>query len=298
MKSVVFFCASFIGLSILALSSGCASKAELDRCVRRNALAQERIEALLAAQEEERKRLEQCQQELELIAKKGGYWQEQMDALQKTLAEKNALIDQLTAQLGQTALPPELSNALADWARGSDLVSYDEKTGIVRFKSDLLFNKGEDTVQADAQAQLEKLSGIMNTPAAEGFDILIVGHTDDLPILKPDTRAKHPSNWHLSAHRAIAVEKILAQVGLAETRQAVMGFGEFRPLEPNAPNKGGNPKNRRVEIYIVPAGQIRISTGPATAPNTSTTAPTPTPTPAAPAVEPETTGSMEPAEEK
>ncbi len=264
MKSVVCLGVLFFGFSAMALSGGCASKAELDRCVRRNALAQERIEGLLAAQEEERKRLEQCQQELELVSKKGGYWQEQMDALQRTLAEKNALIDQLTAQLGQTALPPELSNALADWAKDSDLVTYDEKTGIVRFKSDLLFNKGEDTVQADAQGQLEKLSGIMNTPAAEGFDILIVGHTDDLPILKPETRAKHPTNWHLSAHRAIAVEKILAQVGLAETRQAVMGFGEFRPLEANAPNKGGNPKNRRVEIYIVPAGQIRISTGPTT----------------------------------
>lgn len=267
MKSLVIFCATFVGLASLIFSNGCASKAEMDRCVRRNATLLERIAALETAQEEERLRADQYKQELELLAKKQGYWQEKMDALQKTLAEKNALIDQLTAQMGQTALPIELSNALADWAQqtGSDLVSYDEKTGIVRFKSDLLFNKGEDTVQSEAQTQLGKLSGIMNTPAAEGFDILIVGHTDDVPILKPETRAKHPTNWHLSAHRAISVESILAQAGMAETRLAVMGMGEFRPIEPNEAGNRGNPKNRRVEIYIVPAGQIRISTSPAPA---------------------------------
>ena len=41
------------------------------------------------------------------------------------------------------------------------------------------------------------------------------------------------------------------------TRLAVMGFGEHRPLEPNKPNQKGNPVNRRVEIYIIPSGQIR-----------------------------------------
>jgi len=78
-------------------------------------------------------------------------------------------------------------------------------------------------------------------------------------IGRPATRQKHPTNWHLSAHRAIAVEKVLAQAGMNEIRLAVMGMGEFRPIEPNKPNQEGNPRNRRVEIYIVPAGQIRIA---------------------------------------
>ena len=37
---------------------------------------------------------------------------------------------------------------------------------------------------------------------------------------------------------------------------AIMGMGQYRPIAPNKPGNGGNEKNRRVEIYIVPAGQI------------------------------------------
>jgi flagellar motor protein MotB len=42
--------------------------------------------------------------------------------------------------------------------------------------------------------------------------------------------------------------------GIEPERMSVRGFGEYRPVEPNRANKGGNPKNRRVEIYIVHEG--------------------------------------------
>ena len=139
-------------------------------------------------------------------------------------------------------------------------MTYDERTGVVRFTSDLLFDKGDATVNPVTLDKMGALARIMNSPAAEGFDLLIVGHTDDIPIKKPATLAQHPTNWHLSAHRSIAVEDVLAKAGLAPTRMAVMGMGEFHPVEPNEAGNKGNPKNRRVDIYIVPSGQIRIST--------------------------------------
>jgi flagellar motor protein MotB len=42
--------------------------------------------------------------------------------------------------------------------------------------------------------------------------------------------------------------------GIPPERMSARGFGEYRPLELNAPGKKGNPVNRRVEIYIVPKG--------------------------------------------
>ena len=266
MKSARLFCAVTLVI-LLATFSGCISKAEYDKCVRRNQVQQERIESLETAQEAERLRADKIQQEMVLLKQKQGLWQQKINALGASLSAKQALIDQLSSQLGHIALPPELSGALAEWARqaGANMVDYDEKTGVVRFKSDLLFEKGADTVQAEALGQLEKLAQILSSPAAEGFDILIVGHTDDIPILKPATLAIHPTNWHLSAHRAIAVEKVIAAAGMNEIRIAVMGMGEFRPIEPNLSNNKGNPRNRRVEIYIVPAGQIRIASEPAPA---------------------------------
>jgi len=245
-----------------AMLGGCVSRAEYDKCVNRNQIQQERIQALEAAVEAEKLRADQFKQQLDQIMKEKDYWQKKIDALQAALNEKNGIIDQLSKQVGQTALPPELSSALADWAKGSDLVEYDEKTGIVRFKSDLLFASGSDEVKGSAQKQIVELSKILNTQVAQQFDILIVGHTDDQPIRF--AAAKHPTNWHLSAHRAISVEKVLASAGMQETRMSVMGLGEFRPIAPNEPNNRGNAKNRRVDIYIVPAGSLRAG-GPAPA---------------------------------
>jgi chemotaxis protein MotB len=65
----------------------------------------------------------------------------------------------------------------------------------------------------------------------------------------------HPTNWHLSVHRAISVENLMESNGVSPTRISVKGYGEYRPLEANEAGKKGNPKNRRVEIYLVAAGK-------------------------------------------
>lgn len=246
---------------VLSAVSGCVSRSEYDKCMRRNQIQLDRISSLEHAQEAERLRADRIQNELNLAQQEKPFWQKKLDALMADLKAKQALIDQLSAQIGQSPLPPELSTALADWARqvGPDVVEYDEKTGIVRFKSDLLFEKGSDTVDAELQPRIESLAQILNSPAAQDFDVLIVGHTDDIPIKKPSTLVLHPTNWHLSAHRAISVERILAAAGIMENRLSVMGMGQFRPIAPNAPGERGNPLNRRVEIYIVPAGSVRIA---------------------------------------
>ena len=261
MKSALIFGVVVCSVLVLFSVSGCVSKAEYDKCMRRNQIQLDQMAKLEEAQEAERLRADRIQNELNLVQQEKPFWQKKLDALMADIKAKQAIIDQLSAQIGQSTLPPILNTALTDWARqvGSDVVEYDEKTGIVRFKSDLLFEKGSDTVAEDIQPQLESLAQILNSPAAQDFDVLIVGHTDDIPIKKPGTLAKHPSNWHLSAHRAISVERILAATGMMENRLSVMGMGQFRPIAPNAAGERGNPSNRRVEIYIVPAGSVRIA---------------------------------------
>ncbi|MCK5175184.1 MAG: OmpA family protein, partial [Planctomycetes bacterium] len=64
----------------------------------------------------------------------------------------------------------------------------------------------------------------------------------------------HPTNWHLSVHRAISVLNVMTQNKVSPKRLSVRGFGEFRPAEPNKADKKGNAANRRVEIFIVPSG--------------------------------------------
>ncbi|MEE9370058.1 MAG: OmpA family protein [Sedimentisphaerales bacterium] len=174
-------------------------------------------------------------------------------ALEEDLAKKKELIASMQERLifGGAALPVELSTMLEDFAEKHDMVTFDSSRGVIKFKSDLLFEKGSDKVASSADQAVKSLCGILNSEEAKELSVIIAGHTDDIPIMKPATRAKHPTNWHLSAHRAIAVLNVMASNKIESKRMSVRGFGEYRPFVENKPNKGGNPQNRRVEIYIV-----------------------------------------------
>lgn len=182
--------------------------------------------------------------------------QQDIAALEEDIAKKKELIASMQERLlfGGAALPVELSTMLEDFAEKHDMVTFDSSRGVIKFKSDLLFEKGSDKVGSSAIPAVKLLCGILNSEEAKKFDVIIAGHTDDIPILKPATRAKHPTNWHLSVHRAIAVLNVMGSNNIGSKRMSVRGFGEYRPFVENKPNKGGNPQNRRVEIYIVAQG--------------------------------------------
>ena len=158
------------------------------------------------------------------------------------------------------ALPPELDKALSDLAaQYPELFDYDKDKGALRWKSDLLFPLGSDALASNDPKIMEamkKFAEIVNSAAAAGFDVIVVGHTCTTPIVKPETKAKFPTNWHLSAGRAIKIMETLAENGVAMTRMGVMGYGEYRPIADNS-SKEGKAKNRRVEIYLVKKGTVQ-----------------------------------------
>ncbi|MGB5984153.1 MAG: OmpA family protein [Desulfobacterales bacterium] len=80
--------------------------------------------------------------------------------------------------------------------------------------------------------------------------IRIEGHTDNLPINTP----RYPSNWELSAARAVNVLKYFAESGEIEPRRlAAVGYGASKPLGPNETLQQ-RARNRRVEIVLVKEG--------------------------------------------
>ena len=179
-------------------------------------------------------------------------------SLQDSYSKLKDLYDQATK--GQLPVPlagpllgPELDKLLQEFAaKYPDLVEYLPKYGMVKFKADLTFEKGSDAVSAGAADALKRFAEIINGPVATRFNIYIAGHTDDIPIKRPETIRLHPTNWHLSVHRSLAVIKVLTEAGVAQPRMGSMGFSKYHPVEANAPGEKGNPKNRRVEIWIVP----------------------------------------------
>jgi chemotaxis protein MotB len=252
---------TILGISAAFLfAGGCVSEAKYRDLQTQNRTQQERIAALEAEANTARLQLDQLKARLAEAESRGGTdidaLRQQVAALEKDIAQKQLLITQLQGQLmrGGQALPAELNTMLEDFAKGSDMITYDPQSGVVKFKSDLLFTPGSADVDPKAREAIKALVGILNSEQGKQFDAVIAGHTDDMLIQKPSTKAAHPTNWYLSAHRAISVLNLMIEDGMDATRVSERGFGEFRPVAPNAPGKKGNAANRRVEIFIVTKG--------------------------------------------
>lgn len=247
-------------VTALVLVNGCVPVEKYNDCKLQNRTQSEYIAEIESQFSANKLMLEQTQERLmtsEDIAGAGAEeLRQKVVALEDDSKAKSDLIKKMQAALlrGGVELPPELRSKLETFAAESDMVSFDASNGMVKFKSDLLFQKGSDTITKDAIDAIRQLCAIINASQAEKFDISIVGHTDDVPIGKPETRAKHPTNWHLSVHRAISVLNVMKTNKVPSERMSVRGFGQYRPIEANKSGKKGNPKNRRVEIYIVPKG--------------------------------------------
>lgn len=250
---------AIIVFACIFLLSGCNS--ELDRLRIQNTKQQDLINKLTTDLNTATVELNQLREKLAGAEQRDGIevdaLKQKIAALEKDIAQKTELLESMQQRLllGGAALPVELSTLLEDFAKQRpDLVTYDASRGIVKFKSDLLFELGSDRVTASAAEAVKALCGILNSEEGKEFDIIVAGHTDDVRIAKAATRAQHPTNWHLSVHRALAVLKVMEDSNVASTRLSARGFGEYRPIAENLPNKKGNPQNRRVEIYIVPKG--------------------------------------------
>lgn len=251
-----------ITIAAVALGSlGCVSQAEYDQLLTTYRKTQEQVvelraqleeaEARLAAQEAQGSRNRGMAMELEAaIAER--------DRLREALAEAERQLRELgeQPQPGVVVLDPETDTQLKELAAANpDLMTYDPALGMVKLRSDLTFPLGSAEVNANAKQSLAQLAGVVTRGAASQYALRIVGHTDNVPIKNPATREKHPTNWHLSVHRAISVRDVLDQAGVAPGRTYVAGYGQYQPIVAN-PARGGAAANRRVEIFLKPMTQM------------------------------------------
>ena len=243
---------------------GCVSRDEYLRTDFARRKAVERCEVLERDLADERSKALALEQEREGLQREVGT----NAALASTLRDENSRMDAMNRKMQrqmddvlargmnpvevvQVRLPADLDRALKELAANHpDAVEYDPSRGAVRWKSDLTFEKGSDEVRSGAQQSLQEFARIVASPSASQFEVIVVGHTDNLPI-GPITGKKHPTNWNLSTNRAVSVVQTLHRFGLDYTRMGAMGYGEHHPRVSNA--RGGSEENRRVEIFLVGA---------------------------------------------
>jgi chemotaxis protein MotB len=122
------------------------------------------------------------------------------------------------------------------------------KKGVVyiSISDKMLFKSGSSVVSSDAESVLGKIAQVVNDH--KGFDILVEGHTDNVPISTSCIK----DNWDLSAMRATSVVRILqTKYNVAPNRMTAGGRSEFVPKDANT-TKEGKAANRRTEIIILP----------------------------------------------
>ncbi len=147
-------------------------------------------------------------------------------------------------------VPPGLSGRLAELAQRYPILQYDPATGISKFDTDLLFDSGDDRLRPGADQILAEFAQLFNSPEARDLKIMVVGHADSQSIKGPELRSRYPTNWHLSAGRALVVADHLRGAGLPEERMGVAGFGQYQPIASND-SSDLRQRNRRVEIFVL-----------------------------------------------
>lgn len=186
--------------------------------------------------------------------------QQQLAQLQQENADLNRRYADAINRAGTAvALPEGLNNALETFAQQNPgLVDFDSARGMVKFRSDVTFATGSADLTDQARNAIMTFAGILNSPAARGYELMVAGHTDDQQVRNPETiRRGHLDNWHLSAHRAISVSNTLQQQGISSSRIAVVGYADQRPIAQNV-SAEGRQQNRRVEVLILPT-QVRAT---------------------------------------
>ncbi len=122
-------------------------------------------------------------------------------------------------------------------------------------QSEVLFESGEAQINARGRWELRKVAEALKEVSREipenvAWVLRIDGHTDASPIRAGTALAKkYPSNWHLSAARALAVVEFLVEQGIAPERLVAAGFGEYRPLDAGRSAEAYR-RNRRIEFKL------------------------------------------------
>jgi chemotaxis protein MotB len=113
---------------------------------------------------------------------------------------------------------------------------------------EVLFDSGEGDVKTAGRAVLEKVGQVLKK--AEGRRVDVQGHTDNVPIVGALSK-RYPTNWELSAARAVNVARLLQEAGVAPQRLSATAHSEYEPKAGNDTDAGRH-KNRRIEILLGP----------------------------------------------
>ncbi len=128
----------------------------------------------------------------------------------------------------------------------------DERGLVITLASDSFFKEGSAELDIEETREtLLRIAQFLSSSELSGRKFRIEGHTDNAAI----SLEKWPSNWELSASRAVNVLHYLSDFGADEKQFSVGGYADTRPKYSND-SAEGRAYNRRVDIIILDEGHF------------------------------------------
>jgi chemotaxis protein MotB len=144
-------------------------------------------------------------------------------------------LEQLQQQVLQT-----ISNKVKD----DFSIYWNQKRLVLVLGEKIAFNVGEANLLPDFQPTLKRIAGFISSQPE--LKVAVAGHTDDVPI----NTAQFPSNWELSAIRAVNVAKFMIINGVDPHQVSIEGYSAYHTLYLNTTSYNRQ-ANRRVEITLI-----------------------------------------------
>lgn len=185
------------------------------------------------------KNISELRQKISELEKENGRLKEDIIVLQKVKEEKVKEVSSTYEKL--------LSNMKNEIAQGQVTISELKGKLTVNMEAAILFDSGKADVKPEGLDILKKMVDTLKGVTDKA--IRIEGHTDNVPISGNLARL-FPTNWELSAARAINVARYLQQQGIDPVNLSAAAFGEHKPVADNTSGEG-RAKNRRIEITLV-----------------------------------------------
>lgn len=226
--------------------------------------AQKTIEGNKTELEAQEQLTARAQQQVELLNQQIAALRQQLAAIQQALEASETANKQKDVQIAD--LGKRLNVALASkveelaryrsefFGRLREILGNRQDIRIVGdrfvFQSELLFPTGSADLNAQGKATLKRFADTLKEiapkiPPEIHWILEVDGYTDKRPI----ATSRFPSNWELSAARAISVVKFLSANGIPSERLSAAGFGEFQPIDPDD-TEAAYAKNRRIEFKL------------------------------------------------
>ena len=245
----------FVLCSLLILFSACVSKSKYLQLEAEHTEAKHKLqytETRLGYTEESR---EKC---IDSLADCQGRFNEKklqlsqdLEELQVSLKESQSTIEkqsQVIRDLHATRIKIESSLREQIEAKEVKLEEIEGKLKVTLVDK-ILFDTGKVEISKRGKEVLLELADTLRENKDQ--NVVVEGHTDDVPI-GLGLIEKYPTNWELSAARAVGVVRFLQEKGWLEpSRLSAAGYSYYNPVASNDSPEGRR-QNRRIEIILVP----------------------------------------------